>query len=126
MHQEQAFFMDSKDGVPTPDVAVVNRWYYPPELANDMENVDMPKSMKEEVLATAWEYTRCVIPVFTNWSRYLAFVRVIAMGTVCEFRGTMINVAESKQVVGYDLDATLDALFEGTPGQYVTSVLAFH
>jgi len=126
MHLEQESAESPTNGVATHEVTVVNRWYYPPDLANDMENIDMPKSMKDEVLATAWEYTRCVIPEFTNWSRYLAFARVITIGVICEFSGDMINVAESRKMLGYDVDQVLDALFKGTPGQYVVEfVLSF-
>jgi hypothetical protein len=36
-----------------------------------------PVDIVAETLACAWEYTRCVIPQFTNWDRYLAFTRII-------------------------------------------------
>src|SRR4051794_39768146 len=116
MGQEEVFPGKPKYLVPIPDISVVNRWYYPHELANDLETSGLSKETRDEVLATAWEYTRCVIPEFTNWSRYLAFVRVIAMCTLCEFRGDLFNVVESRQAVGYDADAIADDLFKGTPG----------
>jgi hypothetical protein len=114
IHVEQTSGEMSSNGYKTREVSVVNHWYHPQDLANDMGGVDMPQRMKDEILATAWEYTRCVIPEFTNWFRYLAFVRCIVIGVVCEFNGNMIDVAESKQMLGYDVDQVLDALFEGT------------
>ena len=106
-----------EEAVATP--AVGDRWYYPPELANDLQDVNIPEAVKEEVFACAWEYTRCVIPQYTNWPRYVAFMRIIVMGIIAEFRGSLVDVAAGDDILGYDLGATLDALFLGTPGQYV-------
>lgn len=100
---------------------VRDRWYYPPDIADDLQDVDLPKAVKEEVLACAWEYTRCVIPQYTNWSRYIAFMRIIVMGIIAEFRGSLVDVTAGDNYLGYDLSATLDALFKGTPGHHAMS-----
>jgi hypothetical protein len=62
----------------------LDRWYYPPDIANDLQGVDLPAKIKAEAFACAWEYTRCVIPQYTNWARYVAFMRIIVMGIVAE------------------------------------------
>jgi hypothetical protein len=95
-----------------------DHWYYPVEVATDLDHADLPKAIKEEVLACAWEYARCVIPHYTNNSRYIAFIRTIIIGTVAEFRGDLFDPAATSNVLGFDLDEVLDTLFAGTPGQY--------
>lgn len=96
-----------------------DRWYYPSYIANDLHDVDLPQTMKEEILACAWEYTRCVIPQCTNRARYVSFMRIIVIGIVAEFRGDLVDVTAGDDILGYNLSAVLAALFEGTPGQYV-------
>lgn len=111
---------------PQPDEAVsdkaviVNeRWYYPPEIADDLKDIDLPFRVKQEIFATAWEYTRCVIPEYTNWPRYVAFMRIIVMGIIAEFSGGLMDVANDDNVVGYSLTEVLNTLCGGTAGQYV-------
>jgi len=94
-------------------------WYYPPEIANDLSDVDLPMHVKGEIFACAWEYTRCVIPQYTNWKRYVAFMRIIVMGIIAEFRGEMVDVTAGDNILGYSLDGTLAELFSGTPGHQV-------
>jgi hypothetical protein len=91
-------------------------WYYPPDIASDLQSVNLPAELKAEIFACAWEYTRCVIPNYTNWNRYVAFMRTIIIGVIAEFRGEMVDVTASTSILGYDLDGVLAALFEGTPG----------
>ncbi|KAJ6622761.1 BcABA3 [Mycena sp. CBHHK59/15] len=91
-------------------------WYYPPDIADDLKDVDLPDEVKGEIFACAWEYARCVIPHYTNWNRYIAFMRIIVMGTIVEFKGSMVDVAGGDNILGYSLSGTLAALFEGTPG----------
>ena len=100
-------------------VIVQEHWYYPTELANDLLDGDLPSRVKEEVFATAWEYSRSVIPQYTNWSRYIAFMRIIVIGTIAEFRGELVNVVDNDDILGYSLTTILDTLFKGTPGLYV-------
>lgn len=91
-------------------------WYYPPDLANDLKPVDLPGKVKDEIFACAWEYSRCVIPQYTNWIRYVAFMRIIVMGIVAEFAGPMVDVTAGDDILGYDLGSVLATLFKGTPG----------
>ncbi|KAF7557305.1 hypothetical protein G7Z17_g856 [Cylindrodendrum hubeiense] len=93
-----------------------NKWYYPEDIAHDLEGVDLPSSVKAEAFACAWEYSRCVIPQYTNWNRYVAFMRTIVMGIIAEFRGDLVDVAAGDSILGYSLEGTLAELFEGTPG----------
>ncbi|TLD10184.1 hypothetical protein PgNI_05380 [Pyricularia grisea] len=93
-------------------------WYYPDDIAHDLDGVEgLSEALKQEAYACAWEYTRCVIPQYTNWDRYVAFMRTIIIGIIAEFRGELVDVAASDSIMGcYSLTAVLDALFEGTPG----------
>ncbi|KAF7349846.1 Alpha-ionylideneethane synthase abl3 [Mycena venus] len=90
-------------------------WYYPPDIANDLKDVNLPHEVKCEIFACAWEYARCVIPQYTNWDRYVAFMRIIVMGTIAEFKGSMVDVTAGDMILGYSLSSTLATLFEGTP-----------
>lgn len=101
-------------------IVVNERWYYPPEIANDLKDVDLPSRAKEEVFATAWEYSRCVIPEYTNWSRYVAFMRTIIIGIIAEFRGSLTDVVNDDRILGYSLTEVLNTLCGGTVGQCVS------
>ncbi|KAH6858590.1 hypothetical protein B0T12DRAFT_500889 [Alternaria alternata] len=106
----------SDESVKNKAVVVHERWYYPPDIANDLKDVDLPDRVKQEIFATAWEYTRCVIPEYTNWSRYVAFMRIIVMGIIAESKGSLMDVANDDNVVGYSLTEVLDTLCGGTAG----------
>ncbi|KAJ4385999.1 Molybdenum cofactor sulfurase [Gnomoniopsis smithogilvyi] len=91
-------------------------YYYPPEIANDLQGVNLPDEIKAECFACAWEYTRCVIPQYTNWTRYVAFMRTIIIGIIAEFKGHMVDVSAGDEILGYNLQDVLDGLFKGTVG----------
>lgn len=97
-------------------MAIKNKWYYPDDIAHDLDNLDLPTEVKGEILACAWEYSRAVIPQYTNWSRYVAFMRIIIIGIIAEFRGAMVDVAAGPEILGYDINGVLDGIFHGTPG----------
>lgn len=90
-------------------------WFYPSEFDSDLRGPDLPAGTRAEVLACAWEYVRCVVPEFTSWERYVALVRIIAIGIVAEFHGDGIDAAAEDRVLGYDLDGLLESLFGGSP-----------
>jgi len=90
---------------------------YPADIANDLKDFDLPRRIKEEVYACAWEYARCVIPQYTNWNRYVAFMRVIVIGIVAECKGDLVQVSLGDNLLGYNLTALLDELFQGTTEQ---------
>ncbi|RMZ73257.1 ABA 3 [Pyrenophora seminiperda CCB06] len=96
--------------------APVDNWYYPAVFANDLKDVDLPQKVKDEVVTTAFEYARTVIPTYTNWKRYVAFMRTIIIGTIAEFRGNMVDVMAGDEMLGYNLTEVLDGLFAGTRG----------
>ncbi|GJC85378.1 hypothetical protein ColLi_08216 [Colletotrichum liriopes] len=102
----------------TPERAPRERdtWYFPPDIAHDLDGIPLPESVKGEILATAWEYTRTVIPNYTNWKRYVAFMRIVVMGIIAEFKGDMLDVTLGDSVLNYSLDGVLSDLFKGTPG----------
>ncbi len=103
-----------KNTPPSPSPASTDRWFYPPELANDLQDTPLPTPFIHETLACAWEYSRSVIPQFANWPRYLCFCRIIALGVVCEFRGGLVDIAsDPPRTLGYDIEALLDGLFTG-------------
>ncbi|MEU9243305.1 hypothetical protein [Streptomyces sp. NPDC048385] len=91
-------------------------WFYPPELKNDLRNTGLPQETADETLACAWEYVRCIVPEFTDWDRYLALVRIIAVATLAEVHGSLVDVTAGDQLLGYDLGELLETLFSGTPG----------
>ena len=93
------------------------KWYYPGDIASDLDNVDLAPTTKAEILACAWEYSRSVIPQYTNWKRYVAFMRIIIIGTIAEFRGSLFDMVEdADMMLGYSLDQVLQDLFEDTMG----------
>ncbi|KAJ7691576.1 hypothetical protein B0H17DRAFT_557715 [Mycena rosella] len=91
-------------------------WYYPPCIADDLTGANLPAEIKGEILACTWEYTRCVIPQYTNWNRYIAWMRLLMMAIVVEFKGSMVDVTAGDTILGHSLSDTLTALFKGTPG----------
>lgn len=98
-------------------IIMAHMWHYPDEIANDLQHIDLPPAVKAEVLACAWEYSRCVIPQYTNWKRYVAFMRIMIIGTIAEFRGALFDMTSNDdEVLGYDLDQVLDDLFGNSPG----------
>ncbi|KAK3356499.1 hypothetical protein B0T25DRAFT_497092 [Lasiosphaeria hispida] len=95
----------------------VDVWFYPAEIENDLKDVvTIPIHLIHETLACSWEYTRCVIPTFTNWNRYIAFTRIIIIGIIAEFDGALVDITASDLVLGYDLGHLFEILFTGTPG----------
>ncbi|MFD8087600.1 hypothetical protein ACFV4F_38600 [Kitasatospora sp. NPDC059722] len=56
-----------------------------------------------------------MVPEFTSWERYVALVRIIAIGIVAEFHGDGIDAAAEDRVLGYDLDGLLESVFGGSP-----------
>ncbi|PSK60221.1 hypothetical protein B9Z65_1119 [Elsinoe australis] len=91
-------------------------FYYPPDIAHDLDNLDLADQQKAEVLATSWEYTRCVIPQYTNWKRYVAFLRCIIVAVIAEYRGNVVNLTESDDILGYSVNGLIDDVFKGTAG----------
>jgi hypothetical protein len=91
-------------------------WFYPSDIEDDLRGTGLPEEIVAETLACAWEYTRCVIPQFTNWERYVAFTRIIVIGIIAEFRGALVDVTTGDRMLGYDLDELLGTVFAGTPG----------
>ncbi|USP82187.1 hypothetical protein yc1106_09461 [Curvularia clavata] len=108
--------VQSDEAVSEQLVAVKERWYYPSDIEKDLKDVDIPFRAKEAVFATAWEYTRCVIPEYTNWSRYVAFMRIMIIGIIAEFRGSLIDVINDDTLLGYSLTKVLNTLCGGTVG----------
>lgn len=92
-------------------------WYYPPDIAHDLDGIDaLSEAQKQETYACAWEYARCCIPTFTNWKRYVAFMRIVVMGIVAEYRGDLIDIEKTDRILGYSLDRVLAELFAGSAG----------
>lgn len=109
---------NSKPEIPTLELGQKPQdiYYYPPEISNDLKGVPLSDEIKAECFACAWEYTRCVIPQYTNWNRYVAFTRTIIIGIIAEFKGHMVDVSAGDDILGYDLQEVLDGLFKGTVG----------
>jgi len=101
-----------RDGIDAPPYH--DGWFFPAELRHDLEIPDLPEKIIRESLACAWEYSRCVIPQWTNWDRFLAFNRTIVIAVIAEFRGDLIPKDGGKDMVGYDLEKLLTILFGET------------
>ncbi|KAI4713280.1 hypothetical protein J4E89_002259 [Alternaria sp. Ai002NY15] len=108
---------NEKEKAPKPGLVEIRSEDYPADIANDLKDFDLPQRIKEEVYACAWEYARCVIPQYTNWNRYVAFMRVIVIGIVAECKGDLVQVSLGDNLLGYNLTALLDELFQGTTEQ---------
>lgn len=100
---------------------MMQKWHFPTELSDDLQDVHLPKETKREILACAYQYARCVIPDYTNWDRYIAFVRLVVVAAIAEFRGDLIDILSSNTVIGYNIDEFLSTLFKETPYQYVNT-----
>ncbi|KAJ7224770.1 hypothetical protein C8J57DRAFT_1591079 [Mycena rebaudengoi] len=105
--------MDRSSSAPAP--LERDTWYYPPEMADDLKDVDMDDHVKAEILNSSWEFMRCAIPYYTNWNRYLACARLSTITTAVEFLGGNLDVKSSDSFLGYSLSALLAIVFEGTP-----------
>lgn len=91
-------------------------WFNPAIFENDLLGIEFPEITRQEIIAHAWEYARCVIPQFSNWDRIVAFARTIAVGIVAEFSGPMVDVINDPAPLGINLDEQFDILFRGTEG----------
>lgn len=95
---------------------ISERWYYPKEIENDLKDIDLSENFIAQTLTCAWEYTRSIIPYFTNWDRDIAFIRLMVIAVVTDFRGDLVDVAESDILLGYNVKDLFDILFGGTAG----------
>ncbi|KAK3388047.1 BcABA3 [Podospora didyma] len=87
-------------------------WFFPNELQNDLQGVSLLPNVIAEVIACAWEYVRCVIPQYTNRPRYIAFCRIIIIGVIAEFRGSLVDITSPSPIIlGYDLDSLLSIVY---------------
>ena len=131
-YQSPRLEVESRPGLPlnvgkTKDIARVDRvkispntlsdaCFYPSELALDLQDCGLSQAVIKEVLACAWEYVRCLIPHYTNWSRYITFCRVISIACVAEYNGHMVKATKDGLLLGHRLEDLLDIIFAGTPG----------
>ncbi|CAG8961692.1 hypothetical protein HYFRA_00006232 [Hymenoscyphus fraxineus] len=93
-----------------------DQWYYPQDLENDLQGINLREDQICEAINTAWEYVRIVIPAYTNWNRYIAFTRLILIAVVVEMRGNLIDVVANDNILGFHLEELIDTVFAGTPG----------
>ncbi|QKX60469.1 uncharacterized protein TRUGW13939_07614 [Talaromyces rugulosus] len=91
-------------------------WFYPDDFANDLKGTDLSDKFIHETINAAWEYARCVIPNFTNWDRYVAFIRTLEIAVIAEFRGDLVDPA-SDDVLGFNIPELLDILYGATAGR---------
>lgn len=93
--------------------------HYPSDIQHDLDAVKLPQEKKDEILTCAYQYTRCIIPQYTNRRKDIAFTRTIIIGTIAEFRGELVDVTAGDNILGFDLAAILADLFEGSAVQCV-------
>lgn len=92
-------------------------FFFPDEFANDLIGIPcLSARMRDEVLNTAWEYSRVVIPHYTNWARFCCYVRLSAIGIIAEYNGELTDIAATSKILGYDVDELLDAMLLNRPG----------
>ncbi|KAF8207417.1 hypothetical protein K438DRAFT_1962341 [Mycena galopus ATCC 62051] len=104
------------DTFPSPVPPGTDTWYYPPDLADDMKDVHyISADVKAQLLTSAWEAVRSGTPHYTNWERYLAFVRIYIVAFFCDFSGQAVDLLASDKILGYSVSALLDILFEDMP-----------
>ncbi|KAG9250655.1 uncharacterized protein F5Z01DRAFT_665596 [Emericellopsis atlantica] len=89
-------------------------WFFPQELRHGLNTSDLQDDVVREALATAYEYTRSVIPEWQDYDKYLAFMKTIVIAVFAEFRGDLIPQDGRSSILGYDLEGLLDTLFHGT------------
>ncbi|KAJ7828923.1 hypothetical protein B0H14DRAFT_3718267 [Mycena olivaceomarginata] len=100
---------------PGPAPRARDTWYYTCDIDDDLRDLNLPEGVKAEIFAVAYEYIRCVIPHCTDWEQYLAFMRIIIISIVAEFKGTIVDVLASDNLLGYSVPDLLDTLFQGSP-----------
>ncbi|KAK0708426.1 hypothetical protein B0H67DRAFT_672419 [Lasiosphaeris hirsuta] len=92
-------------------------WFFPKEFSDDLIGISgLSARMREEVLNTAWEYSRVVIPQYSNWTRFCCYVRLSVIGIVAEYNGEWTDITASSKMLGYDVDELLDTMLMGRPG----------
>lgn len=90
-------------------------WYYPPDISHDLDEcIQLSEAQRQEAYACGWEYARCVIPQYTNWKRYVSFIRIVVMSIFAEFRGDLVDITVGDNILGYSVDGLLADLFGGT------------
>ncbi len=94
------------------------RWAYPDEFADDLSGQGLSSEQVAEVLTISWEYVRSVVPVYTNWEKYMALVRLTQVGVVIEYNGDVVDIASLSRtdgtILGHDIHALIATLFGGT------------
>lgn len=85
-------------------------WFYPEDFVNDLKDTGLSPKFIHETINAAWEYARCVIPNFTNWDRYVAFIRMLEIAVVAEFRGDLVDPT-GDDVLGFNIPELLDILW---------------
>ncbi|KAK7000274.1 hypothetical protein R3P38DRAFT_2561824 [Favolaschia claudopus] len=91
-------------------------WYFPAEVAGELKDVPVSDEVRKEIFACSWEYSRSVIPQYTNLTRYMAFFRIIVIGVTIEFLGSLADVVANKDIIlGYSLPELLTTIFGSTP-----------
>uniref|UniRef100_UPI00389B3B01 Sesquiterpene synthases n=1 Tax=Shimazuella kribbensis TaxID=139808 RepID=UPI00389B3B01 len=123
-HHENLYFqgmnfdLNNEQKSITARISDQDQLHYPKEIENDLMNCGLTEKERVEILATAWEYVRCGVPEFTNWEKYIAFVRLTALTTVAEYRGKLVDIdrllTPGEYVLGYPVRELLDTLFAGT------------
>ena len=92
-------------------------WLFHKDFDNDLLDVPgLSPQVREEILNTAWEYSRSIIPQYTNWTRFCCWVRCMVIGIFVEYKGESIDILESNMVYGYNVDEILDTMLRDRPG----------
>ena len=86
-------------------------------LDNDLVGIPgLTEAARQEVLTTAWEYSRVIIPQYSNWERFSCWVRFMIIGILAEYEGGVLDIAVSGKQLGYDVEELLRTMLRGRPG----------
>lgn len=118
-----SLYNDQEQSLPHRCTGEAGSLCYPDEIKNDLDAVDLPQSIINEILTCAYQYTRCVIPNYCNRRRYFAFMRAVIIATIAEFRGELIDITTGDHVLGHSVEKLVEDLFENTGVQCVFLVI---
>jgi hypothetical protein len=87
-------------------------WLFPRIFANDLAEIALPESTKQDILSCAWDFARNILPEIRDWGRYIAFVRILVIAFLSEFPGDYLDrLRDADNLFGYKLNELLELLF---------------
>ena len=92
-------------------------WIWHKDFDNDLVGIPgLTEATRQEVLTTAWEYSRVIIPQYSNWERFSCWVRFMIIGILAEYEGSVLDIAMSDKQLGYNVEELFDTMLRDRPG----------